>query len=99
MAVSLRKVAEHAAGQRIDLLREKADVVAAREQAVEEPPGFGVAALQHVIIDEPEAAGEEGAFARGEAVDGVLGVIPQNEFILDQKPLLDGAEGSADARG
>src|SRR5690349_6951552 len=98
MAIGLRKVAEHAPGQWIELLGEQADVIAARQQPLEEPPRFGVAALQHIIVDQPEAAGEEGAFPRRQAVDIVLVFVAQNELVLDQKALLDGAKGAADAR-
>jgi hypothetical protein len=43
--IGLRKVAQHASGQRIELLREQPYVIAAREQTVEQPPGFLIAAL------------------------------------------------------
>src|SRR5258706_15443981 len=98
MTVSLGKVAEHASTQRIELLGEQTDIVAAPEQAIKQPPRFDIAALQYIIVDEPKGACQKSAFARGQAVAGILGFIAQNEFILDQKRLLDGAKGPADAQ-
>ena len=59
MAVGLGKIAQHAAGYRIELLGEQTDVVAAREQTIEQLSGFRVAGLQYVVVDQPEAACEE----------------------------------------
>lgn len=47
VAVGLRKIAQHAAGDRIDLLGQQADIVAAREQAIEQGLGFPAPALQY----------------------------------------------------
>ena len=81
MTVGLRKIAQHAAGQRIELFGEQTDVIAAREQTVEQLAGFRIAALQYVVIDEPKAARQESSFTCGQAVAGVFGFVAQNEFI------------------
>jgi hypothetical protein len=98
MTISLWEISQHAAGQRIDLFREQADVIAARKQTIEQPARLRIAALQNVIVDEPEAAGQERSFTCGQAVAGVFAFVAQNEFILDQKPILDRPKRSADPR-
>jgi hypothetical protein len=45
--------------QRIELFREQAHVIAAREQTGKELARFGIAALQYIIVDEPKAARQE----------------------------------------
>jgi hypothetical protein len=57
----LRKIAQHAASQRIDLLGEQTHVIASREQALEKLASVCIAALQYVISDQPEAARQESA--------------------------------------
>src|SRR6185312_15539736 len=91
MAVSLWKVAEQAAAARIDLLREKAHVVAARKQPLEQPSGILVATLKNVVVHQPEAAGEECTFAGRKAVGGahLFSLIAQHELVIDEQPLLD----------
>src|SRR5260370_23070586 len=54
VAEGLRKIAQHAARERIELLGQQANVVAARKQSVEQLAGFGVAPLQDVIVEEPK---------------------------------------------
>ena len=76
----------------------KPDVVAARKQTVEQLAGFGIAALQDVIVDQPEAAREKRAFARRQAVAWVFGFVAQHEFVVDQQALLDRPKRSADPR-
>src|SRR6202035_3742316 len=98
VAVGLRKVAQHAASRGIELLSEQADVIAAREQTIEQPPCFRVAALQHVIVDKPKAAGQKCSFARRQAVLDIVGLVAQDEFTVDQQLVLDGAKRSADPR-
>ena len=57
----LRKVADLPPRARVVLLGEQADVVAQREQPLEQRPRLVVAPLQDVVVGEPEAAGEERA--------------------------------------
>jgi hypothetical protein len=57
---------------------------------------FRVAALQHVIVDEPKAARQENFLACGQAVADVFGFVAKNEFTVDQKSILDGPKRSAD---
>jgi hypothetical protein len=64
VAVGLRKVAQHAAGYRIQLFGEQADVIAAREQTIEQTPRFRITALQDVMVDEPKAARQKCSLSR-----------------------------------
>src|SRR5262249_9583587 len=80
VAIGLRKIAQHPTGERVDLLGQQTHVVAAREQTVEQLASFGVAALQDVIVDQPEAAREKRAFARRQAVARILAFVAQDEF-------------------
>src|SRR3954451_18773924 len=71
----LREIAEQLAGMHVDLLGEQSDVVAAADDVVEERAGFIDAAGQRERFDEPEAAGEERAFAGWKAVVGLARVV------------------------
>ena len=44
VTIGLRKITQHAAGQRIELFREQAHIIAAREQTLEQFPRFRIAA-------------------------------------------------------
>ena len=44
--------------------------------------------MQQIIVGQPEAAGQEGALARRQAVHPGLGLIAQHQALEDQ-PLLD----------
>ena len=92
MTIGLRKIAEHASGQRIELFSEQTHVIAAREQPIEELLGFGVSALQYVIVDQPKAARQKSSFAGGQAVAGIFGFVSENEFVADQQSVLDRRE-------
>jgi hypothetical protein len=65
VTIGLRKVAQHAAGRGIDLFREQAHVIATRQQTGEQLARLLIAALQDVIVDQPEAARQESSFTRG----------------------------------
>src|SRR5579862_4309867 len=98
MTISLRKVAEHATRDGIVLFRQKPDVVATGQEPLEHTLSIFVASLQYVVIDQPEAAGEEGALARRQTVRRILRLISQDEFTIDQQLLFDGANGSLHTR-
>ena len=82
---------------RIVFLGEQADVVAQREQPLEQAPRVVVAAEQHVVVGQPEAAGEERAFAGGQSVVGRVAVVAQHEAV-DEQVLLDRRDRAAHAR-
>ncbi len=63
MGEGLREIAELAAGGRVVLFGEQAEVVADREQALEDRARFIPAAGERVIIGQPKGAKQEGAFA------------------------------------
>jgi hypothetical protein len=66
MTISLGKIAQHLAGEGINLLGEQAHIIAARKQSVEQAAGFRVTTLQYAIIYKPEIAREKkSAFAWG----------------------------------
>jgi hypothetical protein len=56
VTVRLWEVSQHTPSQRIELFGEQANVVTVREQTLEQLSRFCIAALQDVIVDEPEAA-------------------------------------------
>src|SRR4029077_1811120 len=45
----LRKISQHAAGYRIELLGKQTDIVAAREKTIEQLPRFRITPLHYVI--------------------------------------------------
>src|SRR4029077_1733171 len=98
MAVGLGKIAKHAPARRIELFRQQPHVVAAGEQPLKQPLSVFIAALQNVIIHQPKAAGEESPLAGRQAVAGIVGFVPQNEFIIDEQPLLDRSQRSLNPR-
>src|SRR6516162_4839238 len=57
-----------------------------------------MAALQDVIVDEPKATREKGAFTRGQAIEPVFALVSQNKVVLDEELFFDGAKRSAHAR-
>jgi hypothetical protein len=54
-----------------------------REKTREQLPRFWIAALQHVIVNEPKAARQKSPFAGRKAVSGIIGFVAQNEFAVD----------------
>src|SRR5207302_1177837 len=94
---SLRKITDHAAVPKIVLLAEQADIIAQAQQAIEQVSRLLEPLLQDIGIDQPEAAGQEGALAGRQTVLHLRGVVAHHES-LPQEPLLDGADGAADAR-
>ena len=68
MAQRLREIAQHAPGTEIVFFRQKADIVAAFQKPFEQVHRAGAVAHQHVIVHEPEAAGQKCSLARREAV-------------------------------
>jgi hypothetical protein len=98
VAERLWKVSDQPAGCGVVLLRQQSDVVAQREQPLEDLPGLVVPTHQGVVVGEPERAGEERALAGGQPVDAVarlLGVA-LHEAVLQQLPL-DGGDGALHA--
>src|SRR5690606_20017830 len=72
VAERLREVAHLAAGGRVPLLGEQPQVVAERQQPLEQLPGLLLPADGQQRVGHPEAAGEEGALVAGELVRGAL---------------------------
>jgi hypothetical protein len=98
MAVGLREIAQHPTCAWIELLGQKTDVVAARHEPLEKSPRLRVPSLQDVVIDEPEAAHQECAFARRKTVASVFGFVPEHELAVYDQLLLDGVERALCAR-
>src|SRR5262249_43761165 len=93
----LRKIADQALGARIVFLAQQADFVAKSDQPPEQVFGFVEALLQNVNVDQPEAAGQEGALARRQRVFHVLGAVAQDETVADE-PSLDRIDRADNAR-
>jgi hypothetical protein len=55
-----------------------------------------MAALQYVVVDQPETASQESSFTCRQAVRGVFGLVAPHEFTIDQKSFLDCAKSSVD---
>lgn len=89
VAVGLWKISQHAPCCRIELFGQQADVIAAREQTIEQRPCFRVTALQNVVVDEPEAACEERAFSGRQPIIDIVCFITQHELVIDQEPVFD----------
>ena len=73
------------------------DRCAARGRPLEQPLRVGNAALQGIDVGEPKAASEEGAFARRQAIVGLLRVITHHEAVA-QQTALDSGDGAFHAR-
>src|ERR1700747_552396 len=89
MAVGLWEIAQHPTCARVELLGQKAAVVAARHEPLEKSPRLRVPSLQDVVVDQPEAANQECAFARGQPVAGVFGFVPEYDLTIYDQLLLD----------
>jgi hypothetical protein len=98
VTVGLGKITEHLAVQRVNFLGEQAYVVAAGKQSIEEFASLGMATLQYVVIHEPEAARQKGAFTRWQAVGRVLGLVAEHEFVVDQQTFLDRLQRSSNSQ-
>src|SRR3954465_7026472 len=61
MREGLRKVSDEALGLWIVLLRKQAHIVAKGQQAFEQIERLAAPALQHVVVNQPEAAPQEGS--------------------------------------
>ena len=59
--------------------------------------GFRIAALQYVVVDEPEAACQKNSLAGRQAVTGIFGFVSQNEFAIDQQSFFDRPKRSLDS--
>lgn len=97
MTVGLWKIAQHSAVDGIEFLGQQTNVIAAREQTIEQPPGFLITTLQYVVVDEPKTAEQKCSFAGRQAVNGIFSLVTQNEFIVYKKLLLNGLKRSTDA--
>src|SRR5262249_5539233 len=71
----LREVADQPTGARIILLAQQSDVVSQVEQPPEQYPRVVPAVLHDVGVDQPKAAGEEGALPCGQTVRGACAVV------------------------
>jgi hypothetical protein len=98
MRECLREIAELPPRMRIVFFREQADIVAKREQALEQGECFGIAVLQLVIVGKPESAREKHAFSGRQAVNVRLGSITEHKAV-DHKLPLDCRDGAASVLG
>ena len=100
MRERLREVADEALEARVVLLREQAEVVAEREQALEHLARLVELAEQDEVVHEPEGAEEERALSRRQPVDVLdllVVAVALHEPVDEQLPA-DGLERAAHAR-
>src|SRR5215475_3450574 len=97
MGERLREIADQPSRLRIVFFAQQADIIAQLEQAIEQRPRIMQSALQHIGINQPEAASQESPLARCKAVLGFLGVVAHHESVYQQVPL-DRIDCAADPR-
>ena len=83
----LREIPDQPPGDRGVFLGEQPEVLRQGQQAVEQPVRVVDSAEQREVVDEPEAAREEGAFAGRQAVVVFGRVIAQHEAVVHQAVL------------
>ena len=72
---SLGIVAQLASLPDVVFFRQEANIIAQREQPLKKLLRLMIAPLQHVIINEPEATSQEGAFAARQSIVDVVSVV------------------------
>src|SRR5687768_11341858 len=92
----LREVAQHATGDGIVLLRQQPNIVAEREQPLEQLARLGFSPHERVVVGQPEAAGQKRPFTRRQAIVGFAGAVALDEAALDELAL-NRAYGADDA--
>jgi hypothetical protein len=97
MRERLRKIAQLPPCLRIVFFREQANIVAQREQALEQGACFDLAVLQPVIVGKPKAARKKNTFSRRQAVNFRSRSIAQHKAVYHELPL-DRRDGAAHAR-
>src|SRR4051812_6953198 len=97
MREGLRHIAELPLPDRVVFLREQADIIADRDEALEQSPGLLDPADQAETGDQPEAARQEWRFAAGEPVYVRLGAVSQHKS-PDQELAFDRVDRAAQAR-
>ena len=93
MRKRLGKISQLPPERRRVFLGQQADIITERQQALEKICRF----LQNVVVREPEAAGEECTFARGETVNAFPGVISHHKPV-DEEMFLDRVDSTDDTR-
>src|SRR5690348_16416090 len=88
VAECLRGVPELAMGHRVVLLAEQAQIVASRQQPLEQRSRLLGAPDPVQRVSKPERARQEGTLRSGQPINPAVGfwVIPQDEAILAQLP-------------
>ena len=97
VAEGLRRVAQLPAGLDAPLLAEEPDVVAQRQQALEQLPGLVAPASPDQGLDQPEGAGQEHPLLAGQPVIALCRQVAAQEAVVRQLAL-DRVDGSDDAR-
>src|SRR5689334_5885673 len=93
----LRKISDLAREARVEFLGEQSDIVAQRQQTLEELARLVDAPQQGIVVGQPKAAGEKGTFPGRQAVLDLSGVVAHDKTV-NEKALLDCLDGSDDAR-
>src|SRR5580704_1639604 len=89
MREGLREVADHPSGERVVFLRKETELIAQREQALEQFDRILLAADHVEAVDEPERTGQERPLPAREPIDRsvVIGAVAQHEAVIDQVAL------------
>src|SRR5437868_2214304 len=96
MRERLREIAHLPAGSRIVFLRQQSEIVAQIEEPLEQRPRVHIAALQDIIVGEPEAASKERSYIPRQAVNSALGVVARDKAVSQQE-LFYGSHRAHDA--
>src|SRR5271169_5999934 len=97
MREGLWEVSDLAREARVELLCEKSDIVAQRQQTLEKLAGLVDASLQDIVVGQPKAAGQKGPLSGRQAVHALSGVVTHDETV-DDEAVFDRLYGSDDAR-
>ena len=82
---------------RIVFFAQQTDLVAKPDEAPKQAFGLVVTLLQNISVDQPEAAGQESAFARRQRILNLLGRVAQHEAVAQQLGF-DRRNGTLDPR-
>src|SRR6185312_3164689 len=95
MGEALGKVANLATPGEVVFLGEQPEWAAQCQKSLEELLRLGHSAGKGVVVGQPEAAGQERTLRAWQAVDLVLGLVPEHEPVAQQGPL-DRPHGALD---
>ncbi len=84
MRESLREITELTLSERVVFFGEQSNIIPDCQQTLEHLHRIIVAALQFIIVGQPERASKKCSFSMGHAVDGRVLRIPPDKAILHE---------------